>query len=241
MSKDYNTTQLYIDRAAERGIVHRDYLAHCLRWTHVLKYAKTGQAILDVGCGINTPLAWTFYTNKYKPRKYVGLDFRDKFETIPEAFNFPASLIGGFDVTKEDHWDALVSIHGTNFDITTCFEVLEHMEKPNGINLLANISINSGSGLVFLSTPVFNGSAAANHIHEWEYLELRYVLEQYFVIEAVHGTFASQSDIVPVLSQSELEVFKSLKVYYDSNLVSILLAPNHPEQSRNCIWRLRAK
>jgi hypothetical protein len=241
MTKDYNTTQLYIDRAAERGIVHRDYLAHCLRWTHVLKHAKTGQAILDVGCGINTPLAWTFYTNKYKPRKYVGLDYRDNFEVVPKTFNFPMALVGGFDVTKEIHWDGLAVTHGNNFDIVTCFEVLEHMEKENGIRLLTNLSINAGNGLVFLSTPVFNGSAAANHIHEWEYLELKDELEKYFTIQAVHGTFASQADILPVLTPGELEVFQRLKMYYDSNLISILLAPAHPEQSRNCIWRLRAR
>lgn len=240
MTKPYNTTQLYIDRAMERGILHRDYLAHCLRWTHVMKFAKMGQSILDVGCGINTPLAWTFYTNKYRPRKYVGLDYRD-IETDPKTFNFEMALVGGFDVTKESHWDTLAVTHGNNFDIVTCFEVLEHMEKGNGIELLSNLSINAGSGRIFLSTPVFNGSAAANHIHEWEYLELKTELEKYFQIEAVHGTFASQTDILSVLTPGELEVFTKLKVYYDSNLVSILLAPNHPEQSRNCIWRLRAK
>lgn len=236
----YNTTQLYIDRAAERGIIHRDYLAHCLRWSHVMKHAKTGQRILDVGCGINTPLAWTFYTNKYKPDKYVGLDFRANFEVKPETFNFPVHLIGGFDVTKEEHWDNLVVMHGNTFDIVTCFEVLEHMEKPDGIQLLSNLSINAGNGSVFLSTPVFNGSAAANHVHEWEFDELKEELVKYFKIEAVHGTFASQSDILPVLSPGELETFTKLKMYYDSNLIAILLAPNHPEKSRNCIWRLRA-
>lgn len=239
MSK-YNTTQLYIDRAEDRGIVHRDYLAHCLRWTHVVKYAKMGQRIMDVGCGINAPLAMMLYTNKFRPKQYLGVDYREKFEVDRSKFNFTIDLVGGFDVTREDHWDRLSDIHGNAWDIVTCLEVIEHMEKEDGIKLIENISINAGSGTVFLSTPVFNGSAAANHIHEWEFLELRTELEKVFKIEAVYGTFASQSDIVPKLSPAEMEVFTELKKYYDSNILAILFAPSHPAFSRNCMWRLRA-
>lgn len=241
MSSKYNTTQLYVDRAEERGIIHRDYLAHCLRWTHVVKFAKMGQKILDVGCGINTPLAWTMYTNKYKPERYVGVDFRDKFETDPKKFNFHVELVGNFDVTKDYCWDKILSQHH-GFDIMTCLEVIEHMEKADGESLLGNMALAAGPRtVVFLSTPVFNGSAAANHIHEWGFSELKEAVDRYFTVEAVHGTFASQSDIVPHLTPAEREVFESLKKYYDSNVLAILMAPNHPEHSRNCIWRLRVK
>lgn len=237
----YNTTQLYIDRAMERGIVHRDYIAHCLRWTHVLRHAHMGQRILDVGCGINTPLAWTMYTNKFKPEIYVGLDYRNNFETKPDAFNFPIDLIGNFDVTSDVLWDKLATKHPYKFEIVTCFEVLEHMPKYDGELLLQNLSINSNGATVFLSTPVFNGSKAANHIHEWEYLELWRSLDPIFHIDAVYGTFASQVEILSKLTVEQRKVFDELRPYYDSNLLSILFAPMHPEHSRNCIWRLRSK
>lgn len=237
----FNTTQLYIDRATERGIVHRDYLAHCLRWTHILKHAKVGQRILDVGCGVNTPLAWTMYTNKFKPGIYVGLDFRKSFDTDPTAFNFPVELRGGFDVTSEKAWDDLYLNYVDNWDIVTCLEVIEHMEREDGVKLLENLSHALGRNtLLFLSTPCFNGSAAANHVYEWKYAELRDELRNYFKMEAVYGTFASQSELLPFTTLEERAVFNSLKEYYDTNLLAVLLAPLHPDRSRNAIWRLRA-
>lgn len=240
MSKEFNTTQLYIDRAEERGIVHRDYMAHCLRWTHILKHAKMGQRILDVGCGINTPLLMTFYTNKFRPSAYFGLDLRNKFDTDPKKFPFPVHLVGNFDITNEDDWNKFMHHAGETFDIVTCLEVIEHMPKEKGIELLENISAFTRNATVFLSTPCFNGSAAANHIHEWEYGELRDELARVFRVEAVYGTFASQRDLLPVATSAQREVFEQLREYYDPNFLSILLAPLHPAHSRNCIWRLRA-
>ena len=36
--KSIDNTHLSIDQAEERGFIHRDYIAHCLRWTHVAKW-----------------------------------------------------------------------------------------------------------------------------------------------------------------------------------------------------------
>lgn len=240
----FNTTQLYIDKAEDRGIVHRDYLAHCLRWTHILKYAKIGMNILDVGCGVNAPLANMFYTNRYKPNLYCGIDMRRIEPTI--KWNFPHHLQHEFDVTLEADWDHLMETVSNKWDIITCFEVIEHMEKADGIRLLENIAAYGDYSLlcnpfIFISTPIFNGSAAANHVHEWEYDELYCEIEKLFKIENVFGTFASQRDILPVLSESEREVWNKLRAYYDSNVLSILLAPLHPKYSRNAIWRVRLK
>jgi len=177
----YNKTQLYIDKAEDRGIVHRDYLAHCLRWTHILRHAKMGMKILDVGCGINYPLAWMLYTNKFKPDLYVGLDIRSDFEE-PE-FNFKCELFPVFDVTNSDHWLDFEKEYPESFNIITCLEVIEHMEKEDGLKLLENLSLLPSSSTIFLSTPCYNGSKAANHIYEWEYVELREELRKNFTIE----------------------------------------------------------
>jgi hypothetical protein len=239
---NFNKTQLYIDKAQEREIVHRDYLAHCLRWTHILRHAKMGQRILDVGCGVNMPLGMCFYTNRYKPALYCGLDLRSSFDKAPADFPFPVELNGNFNICDDSYWDTLQESHPQAWDIIACLEVIEHMEKEDGLRLLENISVYaSKKSVVFLSTPCYNGSKAANHIHEWEYEELRRPLEAMFTIEAVHGTFASQRDILPVMSPDEKGVFACLKKYYDSNLLAILFAPLYPANSRNCIWRLRAK
>ena len=54
--KEIDNTHLSIDQAEERGFIHRDYIAHCLRWTHVAKYLHLKSrykkaSILDIGCG----------------------------------------------------------------------------------------------------------------------------------------------------------------------------------------------
>ena len=57
-------------------------------------------------------------------------------------------------------------------------------------------------------------------------------------VQEVYGTFASQCDIEGVLDTSEHSTYSKLKEYYDSNLLSCLFAPLHPEYSRNCLWVL---
>ena len=237
----YNKTQLDIEKASERGILHRDYIAHCLRWSHVMKHAKMGQKLLDVGCGLNTPMAMTFYANKFRPSKYVGLDIRHKFKYTDQDFPFPFYTQGNFDVTIPDHWVDVLVEHGDVWHTVVCFEVIEHMNKVDGIKLLTNMADYCGESDIYLSTPCFNGSAAANHIHEWEYQELKDELEKLFVIKAHYGTFASQRDIKPVFSPEAAKVFSELHAYYDSNFLSVVFAPMYPAQSRNCIWKLKAK
>src|SRR3990167_8640364 len=72
----YNKTHLPMDTAEERQIIHRDFLAHSLRWSHVIKCARIGETILDLGCA-DGPMGLMFYTNKYKPKRYVGIDIRE--------------------------------------------------------------------------------------------------------------------------------------------------------------------
>lgn len=229
-----NKTQLNLKLAEDRQIVHRDYLAHCLRWSHILKWADIGQTWLDIGCG-DFPLAMALYSNKFKPKLYVGSDMRKLSDKIPET-NFPIIFLQG-DICK-----TYTSIQDKKFDNIVCLEMLEHVEKKHGLRTLDTIQkLASKNTRIFLSTPVFNGKAAQNHVHEYKYQELKDELEKRFKIEANYGTFASIRDIKPVLTKAEQECFENMHQYYDSNLLSIMFAPMHPEQSRNCIWVLRLK
>ena len=70
--KSIDKTYLSIDTAEDRGFIHRDYVSHCLRWTHVIKRLyerKTWQTarILDVGCGRELPMAKLLYSSKLIP------------------------------------------------------------------------------------------------------------------------------------------------------------------------------
>lgn len=78
-NREFDKTYLSIDGAEERGLVHRDYIAHCLRWSHVAKCLNKGKKyetaiVLDVGCGKEMPLAKTLYVNKMSPAQYIGVD-----------------------------------------------------------------------------------------------------------------------------------------------------------------------
>lgn len=414
-----NKTHLDIEKATERGLQHRDYIAHTLRWTHVLKYVKKGINILDVGCG-NGMMAQTLYVNKFDTN-YVGCDIRIKELEKADARKLKKEpRLICIDICKnkiplEDDWA----------DILTCFEVVEHIPessldfvlselhrcvKPDGKVLLStpnydalqliekrivrfinNYFVNKGddkwlqknvntvmeflmqSGLwELLNTAVTNAEKkdgnntlksihqqksisnekkmlqidggnntavgiikkirksskdpiekvlkkcgiileesvlnvemtiyeflkfttqngilnqtendnhiilkkfghdyrscavtviqllmqsleidasendklnkfgikshlAGNHIHEYTEFELRNYLEKYFVVKKQYGTFASQKDIKPVLTDAEKKLWDALREYYDVNMFSVLFAPNHPAESRNILWVL---
>ncbi len=79
--KAMDNTHLSIDQAEKRGFIHRDYIAHCLRWSHVVKFMgeksryKTAD-LLDIGCGKDLPLLRLLYSSKMIPDtgSYTGVD-----------------------------------------------------------------------------------------------------------------------------------------------------------------------
>lgn len=233
-----NKTQLDIPKAEERQIVHRDYLAHCLRWTHILKNASVGETILDIGCG-DAQLAMTFYTNKFKPNLYVGIDIRDSIinKNKEKKFNFECRFLC---LNILEHFDM---IPDEKYSILACLEVIEHVGRIEGINILKNLATRIQPGAVaYVSTPCYNGKDKANnHIYEFTYQELRTILEEFFIIESVNGTFISQKDFYQAASEEHIRTFNEMRRYYDSNLCAIFFAPLYPEISRNCIWTLRKK
>lgn len=236
----------------DEHINHPDYFAHWLRWQHVWKYLWSTtphdltigddlkSSILDVGCG-DFPLLKFLYRNNFSfgIREYCGIDIRDlskELETIPthHIFKFSRRFLQ-HDCSTE------IPIQG-RWDVIVCFETLEHMGKDDGIKMLHNLlRLMDKETVLFLSTPCFYKSKASNHIYEWEYAELEQQLKTEFVIDAVFGTFALQRIIKPVLTKDELSVFEKLRVYYHSNLISVIMAPLHPKQSRNCLWQLKCQ
>lgn len=241
--KSIDNTHLSIDMAEKRGFIHRDYIAHCLRWSHVMKHLGKKALyrtidILDIGCGKEVPLAKTMYSSRFIPTSgsYTGIDV-NRLE-VPEMFSsgkFPIKLIGNTDVCEYRQF-------GRQFGLITCFEVLEHVEPEHSFRMLKTIREQlTNNGTAFISTPCYDAGtgAAANHVNEMSFPGLYYMIDRAcFKINNIYGTFASQRDIEPHLSPAQRVVYEGLKEYYDSNYVATLMAPLFPALSRNCLWEL---
>jgi len=237
----YNTTQLHPEQTFERHVYHRDQFAHYFRWTHVLKNLTIGQKVLDVGCA-DAGLLEVMYRNRFKGERYVGLEYRqatvkgnkEKYKGVPWAEFYQTDITKHFPKEAQDDWD-----------IVACFEVLEHVGKPNVRAALKNIyDAGNGRTKFMFSTPCYDPAvgAAENHIIDGVIGELRFgelktcLLDTGFRIDAVYGTFASIKDYKPLMNDWQTKMFEGLKEYYDPNLLSNLMAPFFPEASRNCLW-----
>lgn len=250
-SKFYNKTALDPEATFERHVFHRDQFAHYLRWTHILKEAKIGESIVDFGCGKGNLLE-VFYRNKFKQKSYVGLDIReetiekckDKFDQVPWAKFYAVDLV------KPN-----IDLSQFNGDKVCCFEVLEHVGKQNADVFLENFkACGNNNATYYLSTPNFDPEvgAAANHtfdagdergydVQEFGHFELEQILSKHFDIVKKFGTFASMKDYKFLMNPWQKEMFNALKEYYDSNLVSVIMAPFFPENARNTLWVLKRK
>ena len=244
--RDIDKTHLSLDNAEERCFIHRDYIAHCLRWSHVVKYLGQKQLyktarILDIGCGKEMPLLKTLYTMKMTPKEYMAVDVNriqptDMHRKIMDKMGHDHFFLEDECDFSEESYFPVNDPH-----VITCFEVLEHNNPAKVIKILDNIhAVSEKFTTIFISTPCFNGKAAANHINEmtYEFLESLLITRDFKIISR-WGTFASQKDIEPRLKGESLEqAYECLKDYYDSNLLSILFAPLFPKYSRNVIWKL---
>src|SRR4029077_12998145 len=185
--------------------VHRDYGAHFFRWGFAGRFVEQGKTdILDVGCGVDVPMidVLTMPMNQV-PHSYVGVDFNNPPQKPPTRTW--ATLHWNFDFTKNHKKLG-------QFDLATCFEVLEHMHTEDGLKLLKGLKVClRPAGKILLSTPVFNGKAAANHLHEYTVPELTAVIGRAGLrVERRFGTFASQRDLKKVAQPAELDIVKRL-------------------------------
>lgn len=215
--------------------VHRDYGAHFFRWGWAARMVDQTTELLDVGCGPDCPLIEVLTMPRSSvPRRYVGVDYNREPNKHPTR---------GW---AELHWQFnFLERHGElgQFDLVTCFEVIEHMRKADGERLLeAMRGCLKPGGRILLSTPVFNGKAAANHIHEWTIPELKAsIAEAGLEVVARYGTFASWNDVKKVCSREELQIAKRISEYYSGEVMACFLAPLYPDASRNNAWMLKAK
>lgn len=241
----YDGTQLH---AAHHGyFVHRDYASHFFRWGFAARAIKPGMRVLDVGCGQDLPLprvisAPNVYPNS-KPESITCCDWN----AIPRKFN-PAwlTVLDEFDFNKR--WPEIIGsflqdgsfldMPDKHFDLITCFEVIEHQDPNQGNELLEGIwrCLKPG-GKALISTPVFDGLAAANHIHEYQIMELwQKFIDNGFVVIERYGTFASLDSLKKVMTDTDKQMLTELSRWYSNDVLSCFFAPKYPDYSRNNCW-----
>lgn len=212
--------------------VHRDYIAHAFRWAFIsTRLVKRTSRILDIGCGVDTPLVKVLSAMlALVPKSYLGVDMNKIPKKLPYKW---IKFIENFNFAEK--WRELSPQH---FDLITCLEVVEHM-NPAAVNKMLKGALNllADGGRLVISTPVFNGRAAKNHINEMTVPQLHNVLDRAgFEVVDRFGTFASQPDIARVATEAELAIVKKLKRYYTGEVVACFLAPLYPDNARNNIW-----
>ncbi len=238
----FNVTQLNIDKELEKHIFHPDRWAHLFRWTYVLKISKIGNRVLDFGCGSGNLLE-LLYRNRHRCSEYLGIEYKKGMvEKCTEKWK--AISWASF---KQQDLTLLDFNYGNNWDIIVSFELIEHISKKNGAQFLDNVKRHMNENTVFLlSTPCFNGKAAKNHVidgevGEFTYNEIKQLLSERFIIEDCWGTFGSQREYIPYMNDWQKKYFEKAKEYYDSTVLSIIMAPLFPEHARNVIWRCKLK
>lgn len=242
--KTVDKTFLSLDTATKRGFIHRDYVAHCMRWSHVIKVLTQGKAyetahIIDVGCGRELPLAKTMYSSRLIPAKFHAVDVGPIELEAMEVFHS-----GKFPIEFHENTDFVKWAEGRTgtADFVTCFECLEHVEPKHCHAILDAIrDVLRSTGTAFISTPCWDVvSCAANHVNEMRYEALGRIIEDSgFEILDVFGTFASIREYEPHLAPGHREAFEDLRAYYDVNFLACVFAPFYPQYSRNCLWQIR--
>jgi site-specific DNA-cytosine methylase len=230
--REFDTTSLESSGYGYR--VHRDYAAHFFRWGFTRNFISQRTSVLEVGCGVDAPLVKSLVGayGDCVPSRYVGVDLNRLGDKMPRR---PwAKWHGEFNFIERGHELGL-------FDVIVCLEVIEHMTRAHGDELLTALrGALEPDGVLLLSTPVFNGIAAANHLHEYEIPELRGAIEAAGLrVERRFGTFASLPDVKRVATPEQVATLTALNEYYSTDVTACFLAPLYPDAARNNLWVLR--
>jgi 2-polyprenyl-3-methyl-5-hydroxy-6-metoxy-1,4-benzoquinol methylase len=255
---EFNMTRLIPDKQWQ---VHRDYIAHCLRWDSVTNWLRKqkghGEDVIvwDIGCG-EGHLLKTIHANRVKVKKYIGIDVHHN--AIKNAVaRYNGITMNGI---SYDFWEAdftnidLVDdiLHDGKFKphLITNFEVLEHLPSPTIASIMLNnmSKVLDSDGHVWISTPTRFGAndpvTCKNHLFEYTQDGLSETVSHYFDIEHVYGTMMYLREYLKHskgFNRQVIELIDVLREHFSSNVLSAFLAPAFPELSRSQLIIAKSK
>ena len=247
---DYDNTSL--DPSVYATKIHRDYLAHVMRWGWIIRQIRRRAGlnkelqIIEVGCGRETSLfkALASGTSPALPKRMTLVDINKLKESKVKWTDFRSN----FDFVTR--WPELQA-EGLVYDMAVNTEVIEHITTPLGLAMLNGVyQLLAPGGDFFISTPVYNGHRAVNHIREYTVPELQEMLElSGFEVVKRYGTFASWNDIKRGVRSDEslnedqkqwfLEKYNEVADFYGHDVMACYAAPLYPDFSRNNVWHCR--
>jgi 2-polyprenyl-3-methyl-5-hydroxy-6-metoxy-1,4-benzoquinol methylase len=219
-----------------RRELSRDYSAHFFRWSFARRLVCPADDVLEVGCGVETPLAkvLTVGVGGARCKSYVGVDLNP----LPPTANKRVTLRGEFDFVRR-HAEL------EKADVIIHLEVIEHMRKGLGVKMLEACHwLLRPEGRMIMSTPAYDGVYhAANHVHEWKADELKRALDRAgFRVETVYGTHMDLRRLRTTAPRFGVDhgeatrIATALSEYYDDDALSCILAPLFPAAARNLLW-----
>lgn len=161
------------------------FYEHLARYRLSKNYMHSDDSLLDVGSGDGYG---AFYLSSFV-NKVVAIDVSEEAITLSRIKYKRSNL--EFQVTDPDHWT-----FSNEFNIATCFEVFEHVEKPQ--NLLKQIRKSlKANGFLIISTPnkkVFGENLKIPfHVREYSLHEFIDILGLYFSVEEILGQYNRKS------------------------------------------------
>lgn len=241
LNQEYNKTSL---RERVHGeTVHRDYLAHVLRWGFAMRLIRDGDVVVDVGCGPDAALEKTLvkFPHPPIPKKLYAIDLVHFKPPFNERAHEWIVWMPGTNI-----FDAVIPEYG-DVDLVVCLEVIEHMPLERGRRLLEWIyGALKDDGRCLLSTPVHDGRhMPKNHVHEYTIPELWNLIDKANLqVVKRWGAFMNVNDARKCLAErypGAEKIYDDLSEYYSNEVMSVLFSPLFADAARNNVWMIKKR